>query len=131
MQSKNISEERRYALRINTSLGAEVTNRNGEDAKARITNLSVGGLTLQVDTATARHIQVIDSSTGEPYFPVEALVAFTLAIDNSQSQIEVSCRLIHRHRLSQNSFKLGMMMIAINEEQRALLARYVDLMSSS
>lgn len=95
--------------------------------EATITDLSVGGLNLEVDAIIAKHIEVIDANSDEPYFPVEASVIFTLPLNNTPSRIEVPCRLVHKHRLSQNTFKMGMVILTINEGQREQLARYVDV----
>ena len=126
-----MSDERRYYLRINTYLSAEVVNRNGESMGATITDLSAGGLSLEVDAMIAKHIEVIDANSGEPYFPVEASVVFTLPLNDTLSRIEVPCRLVHKRRLSQNTFKFGMVIIVINEGQREQLARYVDVASNT
>jgi len=122
-----MSDENRYYLRTNTHLSAEVVNCNGESMGATITDLSVGGLTLEVDAMIVKHIEVIDVNSGEPYFPAEASVVFTLPHNNTLSRIEVPCRLVHKRRLSQNTFKIGMMILVINEGQREQLARYVDV----
>jgi c-di-GMP-binding flagellar brake protein YcgR len=127
VQINKMSDERRYYLRINTHLSAEMVNRNGESMGATITDLSVGGLTLEVDAIIAKHIEVIDANSDEPYFPVEASVVFTLPLNNTLPRIEVPCRLVHKRRLSQNTFKMGMMILVINEGQREQLARYVDV----
>ena len=125
-----MSDERRYYLRINTRLSAEVVNRNGESMGATIADLSVGGLSLEVDAITVKHIEVIDANSNEPYFPVEVSVAFTLPLNNTLSRIEVPCCLVHKRRLSQNTFKMGMIIIVINEGQREQLARYIDVVAS-
>jgi|GEM_PF-2873080 len=121
-----MSNERRHSLRIHTHIIAEVINRNGESMEATITDLSVGGLTLEVDSIAANHIEVVDASTGEPYFPVEVSVVFTLQVNNALSHIEVPCRLVHKRRLSQNIYRIGMMMIVVNEGQREQLSRYIN-----
>ena len=95
--------------------------------EATITDLSVGGLNLEVDAIIAKHIEVIDANSDEPYFPVEASVIFTLPLNNTPSRIEVPCRLVHKRRLSQNTFKMGMVILVINEGHREQLARYVDV----
>jgi c-di-GMP-binding flagellar brake protein YcgR len=125
-----MSDERRYYLRVNTHLSAEVVNRNGESMGAIIADLSVGGLSLEVDAITAKHIEVIDTSSNEPYFPVEASVVFSLPPNNTLSRVEVPCRLVHKRRLSQNTFKMGMIILVINEGQREQLARYVDVVAN-
>ncbi|MCW8964806.1 MAG: PilZ domain-containing protein [Gammaproteobacteria bacterium] len=122
-----MSEERRYSLRINAHLSAEVVNRDGKSMGAFITDLSMGGLTLEVDAMVVKHIEVIDADSGEPYFPVEASVVFTLPLSNTLSRIEVPCRLVNKRRLSQNTFKIGMMILAINEGQHEQLAHYIDV----
>jgi len=122
-----MSDERRYSLRINAHLSAEVVNRNGKSMGATITELSVGGLTLEVDAMVVKHIEVIDLNSGEPYFPVEASVVFTLPLNNTLSRIETPCRLVNKRRLSQNTFKIGMMILVTNEEQNEQLVRYVDV----
>ena len=94
---------------------------------ATITDLSMSGLTLEVDAMIAKHIEVVDANSGEPYFPVEVSVVFTLPFNNTLSRIEVPCRLVQKRRLSQNIFKFGMMIIVINEEQRDQLSRYVNV----
>jgi c-di-GMP-binding flagellar brake protein YcgR len=125
-----MSDERRYYLRINTRLSAEVINRNGEPMGATVADLSVGGLSLEVDALTVKHIEVIDANSNEPYFPVEVSVAFTLPLNSTLSRIEVPCRLVHKRRLSQNTFKMGMIIIVINEGQREQLARYIDVVGN-
>jgi len=127
MQINKMSDERRYYLRIDTHLSAEVANCNGEYMRATITDLSVGGLTLEGDAMLAKHIEVVDANSGEPYFPVKSLVVFTLTLNNVRSRIEVPCRLVQKRRLSENIFRMAMMILVINEGQRKQLARYIDV----
>ena len=124
-------DERRCCPRINTRLSADIVNRSGERMAATITGLSARGLTLQCDATTVEHLEVIDTSSGEPYFPVEASVLFTLPINNTPSHFELQSRQVHKRRLSQNSFEIGMVILEINEGQREQLAHYVEVVGKA
>ena len=124
-------DERRCCPRISTRLDVEVVNRAGDSVEATITDLSVGGLTLEGDTLMVKHIEVIDVETGEPYFPVEASISLALSNNNSPTRLEVLCRQVQKRRLSQDAFRIGMVIVEINEAQREQLARYIGSVANS
>jgi c-di-GMP-binding flagellar brake protein YcgR len=126
-----MSNERRHHPRINTSLGAEVINRNGETFDATVTDLSTGGLTLEGEVSLKKHIEVVDVETGEPVFPIEVSVIFNLQLDNTPRQFKITCRLVHKHRLAQNTYKLGMRILSIDEGESNLLTRYIETSGKS
>jgi hypothetical protein len=118
--------ERRHYPRIATSLSAEVINRHVESINATITDLSMGGLSLEGDATIQQHIEVTDPKTGEPCFPAEASIHFDIELDNTPYHFDLQCRLVHKNRLSQNTLKLGMRILAIDEGEPNLLARYIE-----
>ena len=127
MQPGQMFKERRHYLRINTSLNAEVINRNGETFDASITDLSMSGLTLEGEAAILQHIEAINPETGEPFFPLEASILFHLQLDNTRYYFKVTCRLIHKHRVSQKTLILGMRILAIDEGERNQFTRFIEL----
>lgn len=124
-------DERRCCQRINTQLSVDVVNRSAERMATTVTGLSAGGLTLQCDTTAVEHLEVIDTRSGEPYFPVEASILFTLPVNNTPSHFELLCRQVRKRRLSQNSFEIGMVIVEIDEQQREQLDHYVGVVGNA
>lgn len=93
--------------------------------QGRLRNLSLRGLSLAADESLLEHIQSFDER-GVALFPEEFSALFSLPLEGRLLEVEVHCRLVHKRRLSQHAYHLGITILHYRGESEAHLERYID-----
>ena len=90
-----------------------------QPALARITNISLGGITVQGEQTLVRSLRL---DQPESQRSSEFMVGFRLDGEN----MKCHCRLVHIRRLSQNQYEWGMRFVYDNAAEKLHLASLID-----
>ncbi len=86
---------------------------------AKITNISLGGITVQGEQALVRSLRL---DRPESQRSSEFMVSFSL----DGEHVQCHCRLVHVRRLSQHQYEWGMRFVFSGPSQKLQLAALID-----
>ena len=117
-------EERRQHPRILVKFPVIVSNLAGLPMESRLLDLSLGGFKLAANDALIEHIQS-EGEEGKSLSPEELRLDFTVSLHDEELRIGVHCRVVHKRRLSQHSYQVGLRILEYDDESENKLRRYI------
>jgi hypothetical protein len=120
-----MNSERRFSPRVFTDLEAELVNTQGERDRARLCNLSLGGLSLRGDANLQRLVRQAQTTPGAPFTPVEVEVRVSLPVSGDPVSVALTCRHMHTRRVAHDLFELGFRILASEGQQPETLGEYL------
>ena len=117
-------EERRQHPRILVKFPVIVSNLAGLPMESRLLDLSLGGFKLAANDALIEHIQS-EGEEGKSLSPEELRLDFTVSLHDEELHIGVLCRVVHKRRLSQHSYQVGLRILEYDDESENKLRRYI------
>ncbi len=109
----------RVSIDLTAQIGMYGVPLEEQPALAKITNISLGGITVQGEQALVRSLRL---DRPESQRSSEFMVGFCL----DGECIECHCRLVHVRRLAQHQYEWGMRFIYSSAAQKLQLAALID-----